>query len=901
MTASRERPGDGWHALAAAEVLARLESGAAGLDTEEAARRLAAHGPNRLPPAKRRGPIARFVAQFDNVLIYVLLAAGAVTLVQGHLVDASVIFGVIVINAIIGFIQEGKAERALEAIAAMLSMSAVRLSRGRKTVVATTELVPGDVVLLQAGDKVPADLRLIEARSLRIQEASLTGESVPVDKLTQAMSSDTPLAERQCMAFSGTLVAAGHGCGVVVATGRDTEIGRISDMLAEVTTLTTPLLRQMAHFSRWLSFACLALAVGAFAFGVLVRSFTVDEMFLAAVGIAVAAIPEGLPAVMTITLAIGVQRMARRNAIIRRLPAVETLGAVTVICSDKTGTLTRDEMTVRTVGVGGRVLEVTGTGYAPRGEFLDDGGPVPPAEIPALVELARAALLCGDADLQREGEHWLVAGDPSEGALVAMAGKAGIAADKARRDHPRLDVIPFESERRFMATLHRRPDGGGGILLVKGAPERLLPMCGGQRDADGGVAALDSSYWHGFIDAVARHGERLLAVAMKPTDADHLDEHMVEHDLILLGMVGLIDPPRDEAMQSYRQVRDAGIDVKMITGDHAVTAAAIGMKLGMDSPEVLTGNDVDRLSESELRDAACATTIFARTAPEHKLRLVEALQACGHVVAMTGDGVNDAPALKRADIGVAMGRKGTEVAKEAAGMVLVDDNFASIAHAVEEGRIVYDNLKKAIVFILPTNGGEALVLVTAILLDLALPITPKQILWVNMITAVTLALALAFEPAEPGLMRRPPRPPDAPLLSPFLVWRIAFVSLLLVVASLGLFLWEIDQGADLATARTAAVNALVMGMIGYLWNARLLHASALTRRGLLGSKPVLISVALVILFQLLFTYAPPLQALFDTAGLGLDAWIRIAGLGLFVFVAVEIEKALLWLLGSKRG
>jgi magnesium-transporting ATPase (P-type) len=881
------------HAQDGASILAALRSGRGGLAGDEAKHRLAQFGPNLLPPPRRRGPLQRFLLQFHNVLIYVLLAAGAVTATLGHWVDTGVIVGVVLVNAVIGFLQEGKAERALEAIRGMLSLHAQALRNGRRKDIPAEELVPGDVVFLASGDKVPADLRLLEVRNLRIDEAVLTGESVPVEKGVDAVAVDAPLGDRVCMAHSGTLVTYGQGVGVVTATGGGTEIGRISALLAEVQQLTTPLLRQMAVFARWLTWAILTIAAFAFAFGTLVRHYTASEMFLAAVGLAVAAIPEGLPAIMTITLAIGVQRMARRNAIIRRLPAVETLGSVTVICSDKTGTLTRNEMTVQRVITAGPVFAVSGAGYAPQGGFALDGGEVLLDDHPQLREIARAGLLCNDAVIDRAGDEWRLSGDPTEGALVTLAMKAGLDPVFEREALPRTDVIPFESEHQFMASLHH-DHAGHGVVYLKGAPERVLERCSSELDS-GEPRLLRRSAWRERAEEVAAAGMRLIAVAMRTAAGDRRGlsfGDIQEGGFTLLAVLGIADPPRNEAREAVAACRSAGIGVKMITGDHAITARAIGAQLGLaEEVTVVSGADLETLSDAELEAVAERAQIFARASPEHKLRLVQALQSRGAVVAMTGDGVNDAPALKRADVGVAMGRKGTEAAKEAAEMVLADDNFASIVAAVEEGRTVYDNLRKAIVFILPTNGGEAGMVLIAILLGMVLPITPAQILWVNMITAVTLALAIAFERPEADIMLRPPRDPRAPLLSGFLIWRIAFVSALLVAGSLGLFVWEQARGAGIEAARTVAVNALVVGEIVYLFNCRHLRGSVLHLEGLLGNRWVLVASGILLVFQMLFTYLPTVQALFGTAGLDASAWARIAMFGAVLFVIMEAEKA----------
>lgn len=893
-----------WHAFPLEEAFSRVAGRREGLTGTEVNERLARFGPNRLRPPQRQGPIKRFLLQFHNLLIYVLLAAGVIVAFLGHWVDFGVIVGVVIINAIIGFVQEGKAEKALAAIRNMLSLQATALRDGHRIVVPAETLVPGDVVHLQSGDKVPADLRLFHVKTLQIQEAALTGESAPVEKSTDAVGASISIGDRTCMAYAGTLVTYGQGSGVVVETADATEIGRIGTLLAEVQTLTTPLLRKLAGFARWLTAAILLIAAVTMAFGVLVRDYSLSDMFLAAVGLAVAAIPEGLPAIMTIALAIGVQRMAGLHAIVRRLPAVETLGSVTVICSDKTGTLTRNEMTVQSVATSGHVFEITGVGYDPVGAFTLDFAEVDPEAHPILSEMMRAAVLCSEAELRESVDGWVMEGDPTEGALLTLAVKAGLDPDFERKAFPRTDFIPFESEHRFMATLHH-DHAGQGFSYVKGAPERILEMCDRQR-GDGTAEPLDTDYWHARVEEIASRGQRLLAIASRPASGEHRELRFadVEGRLTFLGLLGLIDPPRQEAIDAIRMCQTAGIRVKMITGDHAATAGAIAVRIGLANPDqVITGRELDDLDldDDNLRRSAAKVDVFARTSPEHKLRLVEALQAQGHIVAMTGDGVNDAPALKRADVGVAMGIKGTEAAKEAAEMVLSDDNFASIARAVEQGRTVYDNLRKAIAFILPTNGGEAFTIIAGILFGSMLPITAVQILWVNMITAVTLALALAFEPTEADVMSRRPRRPNEPLLTGFLIWRIAFVTVILVAGTFGLFLWEREHGADVELARTVAVNTLVMFEVFYLFNTRLLLAPVTNRDGIFGSRVVLYSVAAVIAFQLLFTYAPPLQQLFGTKALDLETWVRIIVVTFPVFVLVELEKWLIRLLRARKA
>lgn len=880
-----------WHAEALDDVFTSLETRIDGLNEDEAARRLVRVGPNRLDLAPRRGWMVRLAAQFNNVLIVILLVAATVTAALGHSTDTAVIIGVVIINALIGFLQEGKAERALGAIRDLLAPTATVVRGGERMVIDAAELIPGDVIVVEPGDKAPADARLFQARNLQAQEAPLTGEALAVEKGVAANAVDAALGDRSSLLHAGTMIATGHGRAVVVATGRRTEIGRITTLLADVETLQTPLLRQIAAFSRWLTAAIISVAGLTFAFGVWGRGFEMDVMFTAAVGLAVAAIPEGLPAIMTITLAIGVQRMARRKAIIRRLPAVETLGAVTVICSDKTGTLTRNEMTVQSVITRRHVFDISGVGYIPAGAYHLDGAAVSLDDHPLLRDMARGAVLCSDAAVRDVEGTWVCNGDPTEGALVVAAMKAGLTPAHVHERFPRTDEMPFESEHRFMATLHHQADGTGTIY-IKGAPERLLELCHQHHGPDGDEP-IDHAYWLAQAHDAAAGGQRVIALARRAVAADHrvLDIDDLEDGLVLLGLFGLADPPREDAVIAAELAQSAGVRVKMITGDHAATARAVAEQIGLaNTATVMTGAELDDLDDAALAARVMDTDVFARTSPAHKLRLVTALQAQGNVVAMTGDGVNDAPALKRADVGVAMGAKGTEAAKEASEMVLADDNFASITHAVEEGRTVYDNLLKAIVFILPTNGGEALSILAAVAMGGALPITAVQILWVNMITAVTLALVLAFEPTEDDVMRRAPRRADAPILSGFLIWRTVFVSVVLVVGVFGLFQYERSLGTDLETARAVAVTTLVLFEVFYLFNCRHLTARAGLGRNI---KRPLLAVAVVIVAQAAFVHVPAFQGLFGTAALDAAAWGRAVLVASSVFVLVEVEKALL--------
>jgi magnesium-transporting ATPase (P-type) len=884
------RPGD--------EVLGRLKSSPEGLSAEEAKKRLETVGPNRLPAPPKEGLFKRFFKHFHDLLIYILIAAAGVTALLGHWVDTGVILGVVIINAIIGFIQEGKAEQALEGIRKMLSLHANARRGGEWVEIEADDLVPGDIVRLKSGDRVPADLRLIEATNLRIEESALTGESVPTEKNTEPAGENVGVGDRHGMAYSGTMVAAGRGLGVVTATGVATELGRINKMISEVQTLATPLTRQMNRFGKILSVVIVGMAVLMWLVGWWLHDFTTGELFLAAIGFAVAAIPEGLPAILTITLALGVQRMARRNAITRKLNAVETLGSVTVICSDKTGTLTRNEMTARHVVTRAGRYDVSGTGYQPEGKITRDDQVAALDQHADLHALVEVMTVCNDSDIAEEEGQWKVTGEPTEGALRTLARKAGFDG----KDYERAAEIPFESENKFMATLNRVP-GGESRIFLKGAPDRLLDRCPQQRGEGDSVEPLDRSFWEQQIEELSNQGLRVLAAAAREVDDGKGDLTLEDlgQEMVFLGLVGIIDPPRPEAIEAIKICHKAGIRVKMITGDHAGTAKAIGKEMGIgDGNHAVTGDELEAASDEDLRRIVQDNDIFARTSPEHKLRLVTALQANHEVVAMTGDGVNDAPALKRADVGVAMGIKGTEATKEAAEIVLADDNFTSIERAIEEGRTIYDNLRKAILFILPTNGGEALVILIAVVFGLVLPLTPVQILWVNMVSAVTLALALAFEPAEPGVMCRPPRDPRAPMLGGAFLWRIGFVSVLIGGATIAVFLIERRLGMPVELARTLAVNTLVCGQAFYLFNSRFLRESSLSFTRLFTNRVVWLAVGVLAVLQLVFVYAPFMQTLFGSTALELRHWIIPLSIGLAVFLLVEAEKALFRRIGRGR-
>jgi len=881
-----------WHALSVTAVAEHLATDVAkGLDTSEAASRLHKHGPNRLPEGKKRGPFERFLSQLRNILVYVLLAAGFTKLMLGLWLDAGIIFGVVLLNALLGFVQEGKAEKALDSIRNMLSAEA-RTTRGGETrMIPAEELVPGDVVLLESGDKVPADMRLAEAKNLRTEEAALTGESVPAEKTVDPVAHRSTVGDRESMVFSGTLVVSGRATGVVVATGSETELGKINQLLAGVSPLETPLLRQIKKLGSVITGVVAVVGALVFAYGRWVMGMEFVELFQAIVGIAVSLIPEGLPALITISLAIGVQRMAQRNAIIRRLPAVETLGSVSRICSDKTGTLTLMEMMVVSAAGAEATYQVSGNGYAPDGEVKHDGKPVTRNLVLEL--FARNSILCNDAELFQTEGTWKVEGDPTEGALYPFASKLGMKREEEQVAYPRTDAIPFESEHKFMATLHTVP-GGQTVLFAKGAPEVILDNCDRQQLVDGRQVPLDRNHFTKISDVLAGQGERVLALAWlesPPVQAGNLGPADLPKNLVLIGLIGLLDPPRQEAIEAVKECHAGGIRVTMITGDHRITAAAIARMLGIgDGKTAITGTEIEEMNEAALRETVRDVDVFARASPEHKLRLVKAIQANKQTVAMTGDGVNDAPSLKKADIGVAMGIKGTEVTKEAAGMILADDNFASISAAVKEGRTVYNNIEKAILFLFPTNVAQALVIAVAIFLGFVLPITAPQVLWVNMVTSVALGLVICFEPHEIDVMTRPPRAVDRPILTGFGIWRVIFVGLALLAFTLWAFFWMLGQNASDALARTVAVNAITIGQCFYLLNSRYLIDSSLSLKAHLGNRLLPLGIGAVIVLQMLFTYAPPLQRLFDTEAVPLHVWPWLLLGGFLFFLAVEAEK-----------
>ncbi len=885
-----------WFHLDAEHVLRQLDvSPTQGLSSEEVQRRQFKYGLNAIPKKKQKTPLELFLQQFTQPLVVILLIATVITALLQEWVDSAVIFGVVFVNAVIGFIQESKALKAIEALAKSVASEATVIRDGEKRRIPSVELTIGDVVLLQSGDKVPADLRLVQVRELQVDESSLTGESVPVIKQTDALDADTVLGDRSNMAYSSTLVTYGTGVGVVVAIGRNTEIGKINEMIAEADVLETPLTQSIARFSKVLLYVILSLAALTFVVG-LVRGEKWVDMFMAAVALAVGAIPEGLPAAVTITLAIGVARMAKRNAIIRKLPAVETLGSASVICSDKTGTLTQNQMTVQKIYAGSKLYSVTGVGYEPSGQFMHSEQAVSATENQALKETLICGLLCNDSNLVSVDGQWKIEGDPTEGALIVSAQKAGFARKTLLSHLPRVDTIPFESAYQYMATLHARQEMNDTVVYVKGSVERLLERAQSALSDTGELATLDAERILQQADTLASQGLRVLAFAYKIFDRSKttLSHDDISEGLIFLGLQAMIDPPRPEAIEAVAACQSAGIRVKMITGDHELTALAIAQRLGIASPQanmdsVINGKTLTTLPEEQLPEVVEKISVFARVAPEDKLRLVKALQKKGYIAAMTGDGVNDAPSLKQANIGIAMGIAGTDVAKETADMILTDDNFATIEAAVEEGRNVYDNLVKFITWTLPTNFGEGLVILASVIAGLTLPILPVQLLWINMTTAILLGLMLAFEPKEPGIMNRPPREPNEPILTTSLVVRIIIVGALLCAGALLFFELALQNGRSDAEARTIAVNIFVLGELFYLFNCRSLRYS-MFKIGLFSNPLIWLGVSGMLVLQALYTYLPFMNVAFQSAPLTLADWGISSVPGLIIYAVIGLLK-----------
>ena len=882
-----------WHTLTVEEGLSRLDSQPQGLTAPEAQERLARFGPNALKEQKRQSPIILFLEQFKSFLIIILLFAVVASAILGDTLEAALILVIVVFAAGLGFAQEYRAERAIEALARMAAPSATVIRDGKEQEIDAQKLVPGDVLVLLTGDRVPADMRLMEVANLRADEASLTGESVPVGKAVTALSSgDHPVAERNNMAFMGTSVVYGRGRGVVVVTGMQTHFGQIAGMLQTVETRQTPLQQSLDRLGRWIGVAAFSIVGVVFGLGLL-RGEDVLEMFIWAVSLAVAAVPEALPAVVTISLALGVQRMVKRHALVRRLPAVETLGSTTVICSDKTGTLTQDQMTVRQLYVSGAVVEVTGTGYEPLGQFLRNGQPVS-LDDAHLGMLLRIGALCNDSSLRQDNDSWTVSGDPTEGALVVAAAKSGIDPEALRGQWVRTDEVPFSSESRRMTTVHASPEGR--MAMSKGATEVILDACSHIYE-DGEVRPLETAGQEAILSVnqdMARNALRVLALAYKPLNGDERGEE----GLVFAGLVGMMDPPRQEAKAAIAQCDTAGIKSVMITGDHQLTASAIAQELGLlKSDVVLSGNEIERMTDEELGEAVQRTEVYARVSPAHKFRIVSALTQQGHLVAMTGDGVNDAPALKKADIGVAMGITGTDVSKEASDMILTDDNFASIVAAVEEGRTIFANIRKFLMYMFSTNLGELLLVMGAVLLNLPLPLTAIQLLFINLVTDGLPALALAVDPSDPDIMQRPPRDARKPVLEPPDLVLVALGGVWSGLVNLYIFIGALNGGRGLIEAQALTFLCLVLIQYFKSFVFRSDHLSIL-KIGPFSNRWLVRAVLLNILVMLPVVYLPALQGPFHTFSLGLMDWAVVVGLAFTVVPVLEAGK---WLRRQSIG
>ena len=872
------------------ETLSNIHSTLEGLSGTEASVRLQQHGENALPQKEGKPAWLRFLAHFNDVLIYVLLVAALLKLFMGHWVDMLVILGVAIVNALIGHIQESNAEKSLQSIRNMLSSEAVVVRQGNHETIPTTALVPGDIVVIRAGDRIPADLRVIEAHNLRVEEAILTGESTVVEKNSDALSGELPLGDRYNLLYSGTTVSSGGGKGVVVATGGETELGHINQMMSDIEKHRTPLMVQMDKLGKTIFITILVMMVALFVFSLLFRDMPVSELVLSLISLAVAAVPEGLPAIISIILSLGVQAMARRKAIIRKLPTVETLGAMTVICSDKTGTLTMNEMTVKAVITADTIYRVEGESYEPVGNIhpVDDPTPVSVTQGSVLERYLRTIDLCNDSQLIKDEQGlWKITGGPTEGALKVLAAKIPLPA----LDTEMRSKIPFDSQYKYMSTLYRL--GEEEVILLTGAPDVLFRLCQYQQTNDG-LQPFDQPYWEGKIEEYAREGLRMVAAAWKPAregqrELDHPD---LQDGVILLGIAGMMDPPRPEAITAIADCLQAGIRVKMITGDHPQTAMSIGQMLGIgNAASAITGRELEAMDDRQLSDAAQQYDIFARTSPEDKFRLVQALQSKQEVVGMTGDGVNDAPALKRADVGIAMGIKGTEVTKEAADMVLTDDNFATIASAVHEGRRVYDNLKKTILFVIPSNIAQALLIIIALLAGNLIPLTPVLILWMNMATSATLSFGLAFGAGEKDIMNRPPRKANLHVMDGYAIWRVVFVGLMIAISAFVLEAWLQPRGYSAEFIRTVLLQTLVTAQWFYMLNCRVNDGFSLSK-GLLENKGIWIVSGVLLALQLLIIYAPFMQMLFGTEALPFRYWVITFLIGFVMFLIVEAEKVL---------
>lgn len=890
-----------WHFLDGEKVTTILESDLEeGISSREVKKRIRFFGRNSLTAKKGKSALLRFFLQFHQPLIYILIISGIVTAILNEWVESSVIFGVVIVNAIVGFLQEAKALKTLEILTRTLDVKSRVIRQGNTIEIFAENLVPGDLVLLRSGDRVPADLRLLRSHDLRIDESALTGESIPVDKKVESVEESTILAERKNMAYASTLVVHGQAKGIVVATGNQTEIGQISTLISETESLETPLSKKIKHFSNVLLISILIFSAFVFALG-LWQGRPFPEIFLIAVAFAVALIPEGLPAVFTIILAVGISKMAKENSIIRKLPAVETLGSTTIICSDKTGTLTENKVTVQSIFAGNKNYTIESTGYEPIGDIFDDNNNV--ASIGhALKECLLAGLLCNESLLINEDDTWYIEGDPTEGALIVSARKAGLTEEHYSEKFFRIGLgIPFESEHQYMATIHDIGQGERKKIYIKGSEEVILPRCSFMLLENGQTGKLDKQTIVDKVMKMAQEGMRVLAfatieLALKTDEIDHGD---VEKNLIFIGLQGMMDPPRPEVFKAIEACHLASIEVKMITGDHAITAAAIAKKLNLQKPDsngnvflkVITGKELSEIPDDQMEDIVANYSVFARVTPQQKLHIIQALQSRGNIVAMTGDGVNDAPAMKQADIGIAIGKGGTEIATEVADMVLLDNNFATFAKAVEQGRCVFDNLKKFIVWTLATNGGAGLIILISLFIEGSLVLLPEQILWINLTTSLMLGLPLAFETKEKGIMTHPPRDTQAPIISRTYLFRILLVSILMTIAAFFLFNWELSMHQNISVAQTVVTNVVIVIQIFYLLNCRSLEKSIFSIN-LFSNKLVIFGISGILIFQMLYTYVPIFNHLFQSAPISSRSWVYILLCAVVTCVIIEFEKCL---------
>jgi potassium/sodium efflux P-type ATPase len=884
-----------WYQLTVKETFEKLRASESGLSDSEIKERLLQFGPNKFIEEERISKLKILLHQFTSPLIYILLIAGVVTIFLKEHIDSGVIFAVVILNAIIGYIQEYKAEESVRALKKMVVPKAKVLREGKEKEINSEELVPGDIVLLASGVRVPADLKLFKTIELRVEEAMLTGESLPAEKIKSPIKEAnlTP-GDQKNMAFMGTIVVSGRAKGVVVETGHSTILGQIATEVREVVVIKTPLQDKLMRFAKLIGILVIAFSALVFGVGTLLGE-KASEMFMIAVATAVSAIPEGLPVAVTITMAIGVARMARRNAIIRKLPAVETLGSTTVIGSDKTGTLTKNEMTVKVVYDGEKAYRISGIGYEPKGEILYQLEPVDIKASANLLMVFRIGMLCNESNIYEEESEFKVDGDPTEGALIVSAMKAGLTLIEETRHYPQTAIIPFESEHGYMATLHRH--GEKKFIFVKGAPEKLLDMCTECAVKD----KIEIKEILNKANLFAREGMRVLAMAYKevPHDIHEITHHDVEGNLIYVGLQGMIDPPRTDVMDAVKGCKKAGIKIVMITGDHAATASAIAKMLGITGEEsgVMTGKEIEAMSDDELFNKVKDVSVFARVSPKHKLRIVEQLIRYGEVVAVTGDGVNDAPALRAAHIGIAMGKSGTDVAKEASDMVLADDNFASIFAAVEEGRVVYDNIKKVTLFLISCGFGELIAIIGTIVMGYPIPYIPAQILWLNLVTNGLQDVALAFEPAEKGVLNRPPRNPKEGILSSLMVLRTLLMGITLAAGTLFLFISNLNAGVPLERARTIALTTMVFFQFYQAFNCRS-ETRSVFRMSPISNPLLFISMIAAFLAQLSVIYVPAFQWIFRTVPITIIEWVQIFMVSTTIILVVEMDK---WIRGRKPG